>query len=460
MLRCKGAIPVALGWAVVALMPGSVQAQAPMQPPVMTLEQALAAAYQTNPKLAAQRAQLRATDEDVARAFAGYLPQIQASGSYGFEQNSIGNVLLPVPSGHPRDVTVTINQPLINAHSYQQIRLANASVRVGRAQLTSAEESTLMDAAQAYFNVVADQAAVNFRRQNVDLLQQELGGVRQRFEVGDLTTTDVDQVTARLAGANADVADALARLQASRAAFERTVGQAPGNLQAEPRLPDMLQSEQMAVQEAEDRNPDVVAAREQDRVADISVALADAARLPTLSVQGQYLRSKDEVAKGINEEALALIAQLRVPLYQGGEEYAEIRRARELRSQAMAMIESALRDTDQNVHTAWSGAMAARDSIALYEQQARSNQAAYEGLQEQQRAGERTVIEVLNAAQELLLSQLNVTAARRDLYINTFRLNAAVGRLTATALNLPVMIYDPQLHYDRDAGPALPRLGD
>ncbi len=456
----RGTIPVAFGCAVAALLSGAAQAQMPAQPPVMTLEQALAAAYQTNPKLQAQRALLRATDEDVARAFAGYLPQVQATGSYGFESNSIGNVLLPVPSGHPRDVTVTINQPLINVHSYEQIRLANASVRVGRAQLTSVEESTLMEAAQAYFNVVADEAAVNFRRQNVDLLQQELGVVRQRFEVGDLTSTDVDQVTARLVGANAEVTDALARLAASRAAFERSVGQSAGALQAEPRLPDMLQTEQMAIMEAEERNPDIAAAREQERVADISVSVADAARLPTLSIQGQYLRSKDEVAKGINEEALALIAQLRVPIYQGGEEYAEIRRAQELRNQAIALIESATRDTDQNVHTAWSGAMAARDSIALYEQQARANQSAYEGLQEQQRAGERTVIEVLNAAQELLLSQLNLTAARRDLYINTFRLNAAVGRLTATALNLPVMIYDPQLHYDRDAGPALPRLGD
>jgi TolC family type I secretion outer membrane protein len=345
-------------------------------------------------------------------------------------------------------------------HSYDQIRLANASVRVGRAQLTSIEESTLMDAAQAYFSVVADQAALNFRRQNVDLLQQELAAVRQRFDAGDLTTTDVDQVMARLAGANADVADALSRLQTSRAAFEHAVGQPAGALQAEPRLPDMLQNEQAALQEAEARNPDVIAAREQERVADISVDAADSARLPTLSVQGQYLRSKDEVAKGINEEALALIARLSIPIYQGGGEYAEIRRARELRSQAIALIESATRDTDQNVHTAWSGAMAARDSIALYEQQARSDQAAYEGLQEQQRAGERTVIEVLNAAQELLLAQLNLTAAQRDLNINTFRLNAAVGRLTATALNLPVMIYDPQLHYDRDAGPALPRFGD
>lgn len=447
-----GGISVVLAFAVAALSHNAARAAE------FSLEEALGAAYQTNPQLQAQRAQLRATDEDVAKAFAGYLPQFQASGSYGFANSSIGNVLLPVPNGHPRDVTVTLSQPLINVHALDQIRLANASVRAGRAQLTSVEESALLDAAQAYFDVVADEAALAFRRQNVDLLQQQLNAVQTRFQAGDVTTTDVQQVNARLAGANAEVASALARLSASRAAFERSTGRPAETLQTEPRLPPMLQTEVMALAEAEERNPDLVAAREQAQVADAAVAVADAVRLPTLSVEGQYLRSRDEIAKGINEEALSLMAQLRVPIYQGGSEYAEIRRAQELRSQSMSLIELAIRDVNQNVHTAWSGASAARNSIAFYEQQIRANQAAYEGVQEQARAGERTIIEVLNAAQELLASQLNLTAARRELYIDFYRLNAAVGRMTATALNLPVMIYDPQLHYGRDAGPALPRI--
>lgn len=423
-----------------------------------SLEEALGMAYQTNPKLEAQRAQLRATDEDVAKAFSGYLPQFGASGSYGFEKNSIGNVLLPAPSGHPRDVTVTLTQPVFDLHALNQIRLANASVRAGRAQLTSVEQAILLDAAQAYFDVVADEAALGFRLQNVDLLRQLLDAIRTRFLAGDVTTTDVAQVNARLAGANAEVAAARSRLDASRAAFERAVGRPAETLEAEPKLPDAVQSEEMAVSLAEERNPDVIAAREQQEVATISISVADAARLPTLSIQGQYLRSKDEIAKGINEEALAVIAHLSIPLYQGGIEYAEIRRAQELRSQALSQVESAIRDADQNVRSAWSGAMDARDAMANYDQQTRSNQTVYAGLEEQARAGERTVTDLLNAAQDLVTSQLNYVNARRELYFDTFKLNAAIGRLTAVALNLPVTIYDPEVHYGRDAGPALPRL--
>ena len=425
-----------------------------------TLEDALAMAYATNPRLEAQRAQLRATDEDVAKAVSGYRPQIGASGSYGFEKNSIGNVLLPVPNGHPRDVTVTITQPVFDARTLLQIRLANATVRAGRAQLTAVEEAVLLEAATAYFDVVQDEANLDFRRQNVQLLQDQLAAVRARFMAGDLTDTDVQQVTARLAGAQADVTQTEAKLSASRAAFERAIGRPAETLQTEPKLPQMLPSEQAAIEEAEQRNPQVATAREQARVADVSVDVASSERLPTLSLQGQYIRGKDEIARGINEEALSLIAQLRVPLYQGGGEYADLRKARELRTQATDQIESALRDVRDNLHTAWAGETAARESLALYEQEVRADQAAYADLQEQLVAGERTVIELLNAAQELLIARVSLSNARHDYYVNAYRVATSVGRMTATALNLPGPIYDPEQHYNRDAYSALPRFGD
>lgn len=425
-----------------------------------TLEDALGVAYTTNPRLEAQRAQLRATDEDVAKAVSGYRPQIGASGSYGFEQNSIGNVLLPVPSGHPRDVTVTVTQPVFDAHALLQIRLANATVRAGRAELTGVEEAVLLEAATTYFDVVQDQTALEFRRQNVDLLQQQLTAVRQRFMLGDVTDTDVQQVNARLAGAIADVTAAESKLAASRASFERTIGRPAETLQAEPKLPTPPANEEAAIQQAEDRNPQVTAAREQARVADVSVDVASSERLPVLSLQGQYLRSKDEVAKGINEEALALMAQLRVPLYQGGGEYADLRKAEELRTQATDQITSALRDVDDNLHNAWAAEAAARESVTLFQQQVTANQAAYNDLRQQEVAGERTVIEVLNGAQELLVARLSLATAQHDYYVNAYRVSSDIGLMTATALNLPVSIYDPERHYNSDAYSAFPRFGD
>jgi TolC family type I secretion outer membrane protein len=426
----------------------------------LTLEDALGAAYMTSPRLEAQRAQLRSTDEDVARAVSGYRPQIEASGSYGFEHNSVGSILLPAPNGHPRDVAVTITQPVFDGRTLLQIRLANAAVRAGRAQLTAVEQSVLLDAATAYFDVVQDQAGLEFKRQNVALLQQQLGAVRARFMAGDLTDTDVQQVMARIAGAQADVATAEARLSASRAAFERTVGRPAATLQTEPRLAEMLPNEQAAVEQAEERNPQIITARQQAQVADISIDVASSERLPTLSLQAQYLRGKDQIAKGVNEEALSLIAQLRVPIYQGGAEYADLRKARELRDQAVDQIESTLRDVRDAVHTAWAGELAARNSLALYEQQVRADQAAYDDLQQQVVAGERTVIELLNAAQELLAAQVSLVNARHDYYVNAYRVSSAIGRMTATALNLPVAIYDPEQHYNRDAYSGLPRVRD
>jgi outer membrane protein len=454
MARWRTGTAVCASFATALIVTGSAHAAE------FTFEEALGAAYATNPRLEAQRAQLRATDEDVAKAVAGYRPDVSTTASYGFEQNSIGNVLLPVPNGHPRDVTVTITQPVFNAHSLLQIRLANATVRAGRAQLTSVEEAVLLDAATAYFDVVQDEASLEFRRQNVQLLEDQLGAVRARFMAGDLTDTDVQQVTARLAGALADVSSAEAKLASSRASFERSVGRPAETLQTEPKLPEMLPNEQSAIDEAEQRNPQVTTAREQARVADVSIDVASSERLPTLSLQGQYVRGKDEIAKGINEEALSLIAQLRVPLYQGGGEYADLRKARELRNQAVDQIESALRDVRDNLHSAWAGEVAARELLALYDQQVRADQAAYTDLQEQVVAGERTVIELLNAAQELLIARISLASARHDYYVNAYRVSTAIGRMTATAMNLPIPIYDPEQHYNNDAYSALPRFGD
>lgn len=428
----------------------------------MTLEQALAATYESNPKLEAQRAALRATDEDVARAIGGFLPQASVSGSYGFEKDSLNtgpnSPLLPVPNGHPRDFTVNLSQPVFDLHALYETKLANASVRAGRAQLSSVEETVLLTAAQAYFDVLADQQALNYRRQYLALLQDQLTGVQTRVGLGDITSVDVQQVTARLAGANAEVAQTQAKLATDQATFERAVGRAPGMLDPSPHMPDTQQSEQMAIAQAEESNPDVVFARQQGQVADAAVAVADSARLPTLSLNGFYRRSKDEVSKGITEDALALIAQLRIPLYQGGTEYADIRKAEELRSQATSLIEEALRETDENVRTAWAGQLAARNTAVLFEREATADQAALDGVDQQARIGERTVIEVLNAAYELLSARLQLIGSQHDLYLYTFRLTAAIGRLNATALSLPVPIYDPETHYRRDSGPAFPRF--
>src|SRR5262245_55055263 len=164
------------------------------QAETFTLQQALALAYESNPRLEAERAQLRATDEEVAKALSGWRPSLGVSGTYGYTTNEINVSNIPIPEGHPRDVTVTVTQPLFTGQTIPETRRANAQVRAGRFQLTSVEQFVLLSAARSYFNVVADEAALAFQRQNVDLLTGQLAMTQERVNVGDITITDLQLV--------------------------------------------------------------------------------------------------------------------------------------------------------------------------------------------------------------------------------------------------------------------------
>lgn len=418
----------------------------------MSLEQTLALAYMSNPRLEQQRATLRATDEDVARALSGWRPSIAVTGSYGFTSNDIAAALLPIPNGHPRDVTVTVTQPIFNGSTIPQVRQARASVAAGRAQLTSVEQSVLLSAAHAYVDVIGDEAGLRFRRENVAVLEQQLNTIQERVNIGDITRTDLTLVQSRLSAAKAEVAFAEAKLGASRAQFAHAVGQPAATLDVSPSSPDIPAGEEQALGRAIADNPDLVAAREQARAADAAVDVASGAFLPSLSVQGQYKNSRDEVATGIRDSSLAVVAQLRVPLYQAGEEYANIRKAKETRNAAAYAINDVERQVRQALDTAWQAHMAAKDAITSYEQQVEAAEMAYEGFAEGLRAGERTTFDVLNSAQEVLTARISLAEARRQFYVNSFELAVAMGGLTARSLNLPVQFYDPQIHYDKDAG--------
>jgi len=437
---------VSLTMCLVPFVAGGVRAQE-----TFTLRDALALAYETNPRLEAERANLRATDEEVAKALSGWRPNLGVSGSYGYTSNEINTFGLPIPEGHPRDVTVTLAQPLFTGQTIPKTRQANAQVRAGRFQLISVEQLVLLAAARAYFDVIADEALLAFRRDNVMLLSGQLSMTQERVNVGDITVTDLQLVQARLAGANAEVATAEARLAASRAAFERAIGRPAESLERMPALPPVPEGQMQAQALAIENNPDLNTAREQARVADAAVDVATGSLLPSLSVQGQYRKSRDQVGVGVELESTSVMAQLRVPIYQGGIEYAGVRQAKQSRSQAVFSISDVERQVRQSLDAAWQATIAARLSIVLHEQQLEAARLAYEGFAEGVRAGERSTYDLLNSALELLGAQVALTDARRQYSISTLELTVAEGGLTARALNLPVMFYDPQLYYDRNA---------
>ena len=416
----------------------------------LTLNQALGLAYETNPQLNAQRAALRAIDEDVAKALGGWRPTVATTGSYGFERDEL-NRLPGQASATPRAASVTITQPVFNGQILANVSKAKALARAGRAQLTAVEQQVLFNAVLADMDVVRDSAIVKFQQDNVQVLQGFLQTTIDRANVGEIGQTDVSQAEARLTVAMADLEASQAQLAASRAAFEHVVGVPVETLEIEPSFPILPGSDDEALAVGIQSNPTLNAAREQARAADYAVDVAVGALLPSLSVQGQYQKSVDQIARGIKTNAFSVVAQLTVPIYQAGVDHANVRQASELRNQATQNVAEAERQVRDAVRTAWEALRAARAAIALYDRGVRANEVAFEGVKQETAIGARATLDVLNAEQELVNARVALAISRRNAYVAAYQLLAGTGGLTAKALLLPVKLYDPLQHYDEDA---------
>jgi TolC family type I secretion outer membrane protein len=429
-----------------------------------TLNEALGIAYETNPQLEAARAGQRATDETVAQADAGFRPSLSAGASAGFERapsistgslstlQSGGPVTETPTNTYPLGGQVQLTQPLFNATSFAQLGKAKAQVSAGRAQLVTAEQTVLLGAATAYMDVVRDEATLNLRRNNVEVLQKQLDATQEQFKVGELTRTDVAQSQARLAGAQADLINAEGQLAISRSNFEHAIGRPAETLESEPTLPALPKAQDDAINRATQLNPYLMAARENVKAADYAVDSATGALMPQLSVNGQYQFAQDNPSYGPGAlHVLTVTGNVTVPIYQGGAEEATVRQAKQLREQAQLTVSDTERQVVDSTRTAWQAYTSATASIASNTAQVAADQVAYEGVKREQQVGARTILDVLNAARELLNSQVALVASKRDATVAAFELLSAMGMLTAKDLALDVKPYDPMEYYDNNA---------
>lgn len=439
----------------------------PVTKPSLTLDEALAVAYETNPQLAAQQAALRATDEGVAIANGGWRPTISAGGTYAYQQFYFNPLTIPgfgtisTISAHPLQGAITVTQPILRGgRTIAQIRRAKALVRAGRAQLLAAEQTVLLSAATSYMDVVRDSAIVDLRLHNVELLKKQAEATQAQFNAGALTRTDVAQSQARLAAAQSDLTAAQSQLEISRANFMQAIGRVPESLEVEPALPPGLPAgvdDSIAL--ALKQNPSIVTARENELAANYSVDDAIGAMLPTLSVQGQYGYSQGSLVTptggtsigGNTNHALVITGQLNIPIYQAGVEEAAVRQAKELHAQAQSNVQVSDLQVRQAVAAAWAQFEAAQASIVSNEAAVRANEIAFEGVTKEQQVGSRTILDVLNAEQELLNASVALVSAKRNAEVVAFQVLAASGSLTAKNLGLKVKFYDPIEHYDDDA---------
>jgi len=417
-----------------------------------TLADAIALAYQTNPTLQGQRASLRALDETVVRARAGFRPTLSVSADAGWRDTETFDSNAGTPTGRTSGASLSVSQPLYTGGRVSSdVSAAQADIMTGREGLRSVETRVLQAVITAYVDVRRDQERLRISTENVAVLQRQLDEARARFEVGEITRTDVAQAEARLAAARASYASSQAQLAISRASYAAVVGQNPGDLAAEPSLAGLLPaSVDEAFTAAEEGNPQVRAAEYSERASAARLAAARAERRPTVSASGALGYDASNAAfVGTGgqfenyQQSVSGAVTVRVPIFTGGLINSGVRAAGERNKADQLAIEEARRDALRSVSQAWNSLVGARANLAANEEQVRATRIAFEGVRQEAQVGLRTTLDVLNAEQELRNAELALVNARRDEYVASAALLGAMGKLEARYLTPDVPVYDP-----------------
>src|SRR5579883_1286209 len=438
-MALRSLVAIAIAGAAALVLPGTACAD--------TLEWALVQAYQNNPQLNAQRATLRATDETVPQALSGYRPTVGLTATVGSEyqttlSKSISANNTPVYTGSeatfaPHSVGLNATQTLFNGYrTANRTRQAEAQVSAGRATLAVTEETVLLNAANAYMNLLRDTAILDLQRRNVEVLQEQLRQTRDRFNVGEVTKTDVAQAESRLAAGRAQVLAAESSYMTSRGNYRQSIGVEPGKLNpASPVDRFSPRTLKAAIAAGRAFNPSVAAA-----MFGIDVALLQ------VNAQQNWETNTSTLLRQFTASAVATVT---VPIYQGGQEYSLVRQAKETVGQQRIALDTARDQVQATVQQAWGQLEAAKAQIQATRAQVNSAEIALNGVREEARVGQRTTLDVLNAQQELVNARVALVTAEHDRVVASYSLLSAVGGLSVQQLGLHTSIYDPMVHYQQ-----------
>jgi outer membrane protein len=417
-----------------------------------TLESALARAYVNNPTLNAQRANVRATDENVAQAKSGYRPQVNASADVGrtFTESDRG-FGSSINRLTPRGVGLQIDQSLFNGYRTENsVRQAESGVLSSRETLNNNEQNTLFDAASAYMNVLRDTAILDLQRNNVEVIDEQLRQTRDRFNVGEVTRTDVAQAEARIAASRSQQSLAEANLRSSIAQYRQVVGVEPRQLAPGRPLDRILpRSVNAALGVALNEHPAIKAAQHGVDVAELQVKIEQGALAPQVGVRGAVSQRYDNQVTGDSALSASVVAQLSVPIYDGGQASAATRQAKETAGQRRLEADSIRDQVRAAIVSSWGQLEAARAQIEAAQAQIDAAETALSGVREEARVGQRTTLDVLNAQQELLNARVNLITAQRDRVVASYAVAQAMGRLNSRSLGLAVNHYSPKIHYEQ-----------
>jgi len=435
---------------------GAIIAGTPTLASAQTFQEALAAAYRSNPSLLAERERVKEADELWVQARALGRPSSNASISVAPTGVRVPNSSFadPLATGNATDLIVTrqagveIIQPIYQGGRIRsQKNQAKAAILAAREGLRSAEQAVLQQAANAYVDVLRDEEAARIRRNNVSVLIRQQEAANVRFDVGAGTRTDIAQADTRLAQARIGLAQAEASLQASRAAFTRVIGFQPESLSTAPRvaLPATLDE---AIEIAQTANPQLLASYFNEQIAEASIGVAKSTGKPSVSLNGSVGLIREGLGGLTRAETASVTAQLVIPIFAGGANESSVRQAKNARNRASFETRDLERAIRQNVTQLWSQIEAADISIDAARSQVSSAEVAFEGVELEQQVGTRTALDVLDAEQELLNARLNVLDAERARDQATFQLLTILGAFDVESLQLPVENYDPRDHFE------------
>ncbi len=426
-----------------------------------TIEAALVRAYQNNPQLNAQRAQARVTDENVPQALSGYRPKVSLTGSVGEQYTDTNSTQGGSPTAivrteihgldPPRSVGITATQTLFNGNqTANKTRVAESQVSGAREALRVMEESVLLAAATIYMDELRDAAIVEVQKSNTRVLEQTLKQTQDRFNVGEVTRTDVAQSEAQLAAGRTQQLTAESQLTTTRSNYRRIIGIEPNNLApgspVDRFLPSTLVS---AVELSLIENPNVTAAMFGVDVNFLQVKVNEGALLPTVTFTASAAQSYESTMTTYRSFGASAVTSIAIPIYQGGAEYSLIRQSKETLSQQRLTLELTRDQTRANTVTAWGQLVAGKAQVASAQAQVTASEIALNGVREEAKAGQRTTLDVLNAQQALVNARVALVTAQHDRVVASYSVLSAVGRLSPQVLQLPTTTYDPSVHYQQ-----------
>jgi outer membrane protein len=421
-----------------------------------TIEAALVRAYQNNPQLNAQRAQVRSTDENVPQALSGYRPKVNVTLGTGYQYQDIQAVQRglgihnPNPL-QPNSASLTVNQTLYNGNqTANKTRAAESQVSGAREALRVLEQTVLLQAATVYMDYLRDSATLEVQRSNVRVLEQTLKQTRDRFNVGEVTRTDVAQSEAQLAAGNTQALTAESNLTTTRSNFRRIIGNEPANLApgspVDRFLPGTLPS---AVNLSLVENPNVTASMYGIDVNYLQVKINEGALLPTVTVQAGVSTSYQQTLTVFRTNTASALATASIPIFQGGAEYALIRQSKENLAQQRLNLETTRDQARASVVTAWGQLVAGKAQVSSAQAQVTASEIALNGVREEAKAGQRTTLDVLNAQQALVNARVALVTAQHDRVVASYSVLNAIGRLAPQVLGLNTTVYDPSVHYQQ-----------